>query len=1209
MAAVTLVVAATVAVASVVYSVNQARKAKKEAERARQAAEAAADARKGQEVAVEGESFSLPVIYGRGLISGARVYHNTSSNFNFANAGPNSVVFNYNLGGSRSGSKSEYLYVQQALCHSPINNIIDWRVDDQYDDVEELKYGQRFHVYKSGGVADPMMVANFSERSNSLFTNAAYASMVFRLNRDEPQYSGVPNVSFFVEGKLVRPILFSNGVYSLGNPVFSNNPALCLLDYLTNSDYGRGLLIDEIDIKSFYEASLICNKIVQENVSVSGRIWEKRNITTRNLPLYECNIVIDTERPVRENVIEILSTMGDADLVWSSGKYKLQLQYPETIEDVVISGTITDDNIIRSSVSIVYPSATERMNFCTIRFADEAQDFKSNSASWPPKGSEVYNTLLSQDNNVPLENSFSENGTTDFYHALAKAEELVRVSRSSVVYTFSTKLSDIFYEPGDILFVNSNIINIVNEYLKITEIKVREDSTADITAVKYDPAQLAWNAKDDQVVPVRNNYNFTLTAPQFLQFIPYSLSSPNIALGFLTWTDLNSLATNYLIESRLVGTEEWIVLGSTSSLRFDIIDLPSGNYDFSVRSRSNLGQLSPRGLLQNVTIIDGTEAFVNFEASDNISFTAGKVSTNLFVKINSPEINKLISSYEVDVKEESSQEWISLGQSKNNLFELVNAVDGVVYDIRARVINRLNNVGQYSFGTHFVVGKLAPPSNVLGFEAQKVPEGIKLKWLEIPDPDRDIYEIREGSSWDDSQVVIRTNEIEYLIEKPVARSYNYLIKAIDTTGNYSEESTEVTVTVNPPSGVNVVGYFVGENYRLEWTIPQSDQPISEYAVISDNEELALIKSNTYTSKAFWAGEKDFFIQPIDQAGNRGPLNEVSINVVTAPATQMRAQVIDNNVLLSWFAVTGTLPTIGYEIRRGNQWETGTPVGFINAEFTALFESSSGFYTYWIAAKDSAENYGTPSSVGTLVDQPPDYVLNADYYTDFTTGDKFNALFNESNTALYMPFDPNRTWDSQFQDNLWDDIQTPIDEGYSIYLQPSNLESYYEEVYDYGQILPAMKITINVDGQVLSGNPVVSTQISISEDGVTYTDFPNTSEVFSTTFRYIKFKVSVTGVSDKDSFLLTQVNLVLSAKLRMDSGSAFVDKDDVDGTPVDFNINFLDVQSITVSPKSTNPIVPIYDFLDVPNPESFKIYLFNLAGERVSGNVSWSARGY
>ena len=63
-----------------------------------------------------------------------------------------------------------------------------------------------------------------------------------------------------------------------------------------------------------------------------------------------------------------------------------------------------------------------------------------------------------------------------------------------------------------------------------------------------------------------------------------------------------------------------------------------------------------------------------------------------------------------------------------------------------------------------------------------------------------------------------------------------------------------------------------------------------------------------------------------------------------------------------------------------------------------------------------------------------------------------------------------------------------------------------------------------------------------------------------------------------------------------------------GTEVFFTKVFRDVDSITVTAESTVEQNAIYDFLDVPNPVSFKILLYDVDGNRTAGTVSWKARG-
>jgi hypothetical protein len=313
-------------------------------------------------------------------------------------------------------NKNAFLFHQQAICQGPINAVWDVIVDESkfltdqslgtntFNEIhaaEKLKAAMRIDIHNNGGVADSIMTTNYGSRRFSTFDNVAYASVVTHLDRINPQLTGAPLLQFLVEGKTIKTINRSgtpgNYTYTLsGTAVYSNNPAYVLLDYLLNPVGGKAVPLTDINLGSFYDSAQVCGKIVQNNVLVGGNIWQpvdgSRNIQTRNLPLYECNIVLDPEKPIRENVESILSTMGDARLVWSQGQYKLSVLYPENNTELgnLISGTITDDDIVMGEdVEVAFPSASERYNHVTVKYANEAENFKDDFVSWPPKfGSE-----------------------------------------------------------------------------------------------------------------------------------------------------------------------------------------------------------------------------------------------------------------------------------------------------------------------------------------------------------------------------------------------------------------------------------------------------------------------------------------------------------------------------------------------------------------------------------------------------------------------------------------------------------------------------------------------------------------------------------------------------------------------------------------------------------------------------------------------------
>jgi hypothetical protein len=134
-------------------------------------------------------------------------------------------------------------------------------------------------------------------------------------------------------------------------------------------------------------------------------------------------------------------------------------------------------------------------------------------------------------------------------------------------------------------------------------------------------------------------------------------------------------------------------------------------------------------------------------------------------------------------------------------------------------------------------------------------------------------------------------------------------------------------------------------------------------------------------------------------------------------------------------------------------------------------------------------------------------------------------------------------------------------------------------------------------------------ISTSDDNINFTDYPDTTSVFATNFRYFKIKVDVSSTDNDDLYKITGIEVILDAKLKNDAGTVTADASDAGGTQVDFNIAFLDITALEATPRGTTPITAVIDFADVPNPTGFKVFLFDGSGNRVSGDVSWSAKGY
>jgi hypothetical protein len=563
---------AAIMVASALYQRHQQKKMERDA-----------DKNKGLMIPTRGEAAYVPIVYGKAALGGMETRHLTSKTITNYSSNADST-FNYELPkDTYTASDNEFLCIQSALCQGEIGGVQFVMIDDKPYNMRNSKFLHRIEAHHHGGTACNMARAN-GHLSTDSFTGCSHVTSLYKYKRKDPGYRGTPKPTYFIKGRKIRTI---NSNLTLGGRVYSNNPALVLLDYLMDPDYGRGLPVSKIDLFSFRRSAQICDTTVASNVVLGGRVngqlpiqgynnkgqfpnegdeeviyhdmsagsnngyykWEPDDpndeentkgeyvlttIKTRNLPLYECNISLDSEAKIRDNIERILNTMGLAELVWSSsGQYKLLLEYPDkddNIENLVVAKHIfTDDQLVRSELNINYMSANERLNQATVNFYNEHEDFKSDSVTWPETGSSVHNQFLAEDNQQPFTNSATLDGITDPYHALAKAEQMVRMAREMKSIKFKVSKVALGLEPGDFFKVVSDISDL-DEVYRATKVSVREDLTVEVEGYLFNKNMLAWNVPDNVAYAVRPKYNWVIPpVTNLLTYIGWDLNPDGTA--------------------------------------------------------------------------------------------------------------------------------------------------------------------------------------------------------------------------------------------------------------------------------------------------------------------------------------------------------------------------------------------------------------------------------------------------------------------------------------------------------------------------------------------------------------------------------------------------------------------------------------------------------------------------------------------------------
>jgi hypothetical protein len=161
------------------------------------------------------------------------------------------------------------------------------------------------------------------------------------------------------------------------------------------------------------------------------------------------------------------------------------------------------------------------------------------------------------------------------------------------------------------------------------------------------------------------------------------------------------------------------------------------------------------------------------------------------------------NEFEVETQNtnETDSSFVTLGRSKGNVFELVNAEDGAIYNVRARSINAFGVHSDFVTASHQVIGKTAPPSDVTDFSSNVVGDVVHLAWTPVSDLDLSHYIIRH-SPLTTNQKFEEGLVVAEKIGKPAntvvlpAQTGTYMIKAIDVLGLESENSAKTVIIKN-----------------------------------------------------------------------------------------------------------------------------------------------------------------------------------------------------------------------------------------------------------------------------------------------------------------------------------------------------------------------------------------------------------------------------
>ncbi|GMB00244.1 host specificity factor TipJ family phage tail protein [Pelosinus sp. IPA-1] len=322
---------------------------------------------------------------------------------------------------------------------------------------------------------------------------------------------------------------------------------------------------------------------------------------------------------------------------------------------------------------------------------------------------------------------------------------------------------------------------------------------------------------------------------------------------------------------------------------------------------------------------------------------------------------------------DGGQSWVLWGNTTNNLAVITGVKSQETYLVKVCTLNYSGVVspGIISKGI-YITGKDEPPSDISILSAwQDISDSTKvvLQWSVVKDIDLKGYEIRVGTSWDAGEAItsiVYGTTFTYTTKKDGV--YNFFIKAVDNSGNYSVTAKittlDIVITPNTISNFNVK-QLETDRSRLKMTWDMNIENDLAYYEIrqGDNWDTAKItatqiKATFFEYQLLEEGNYSFLIKAVNVAGNMSiHPGQYTKQYTLRPNAPSSGGIIQDRsdkttLVVSWDNIPDK-DLYQYEVRLGNAWDIATSIATTKELNIRYKLALSGRYNLMIRAQNVA----------------------------------------------------------------------------------------------------------------------------------------------------------------------------------------------------------------------------------------------------------------
>jgi hypothetical protein len=492
----------------------------------------------GYNVTSRGSALDHQVVYGKTRVAGVEVFKATT------------------------GTDNAYLHLVLAFTGHEIESFEEIWINDEKatldgngnvttvtteDGDTSSRYSNKLTIIKRLGGTDNATPPDFGSSPNRP-TDAGWTSvhkltgisyLYCRLKFDRDAFpNGIPEIQATVKGKKVyNP--------DTATTEWSDNPALCIRDYLISSGYGLGEATSAIDDTLFVAAAEACD--VTSDHSQTPTIWgSSYPIGTKK---YTLNGAFTTGAKPADVLEDMLTSMGGT-LWYAQGKWRVKAAkwYAPTVA--------LDEDDLRSGMTINTRHAA-RDNFNTIKgtFKGVESNYIETDYQQFPKDDST-NPFITVDNgqksviDIPL--AFTDNSVT--------ARRLARIAlerhRQQLTFTATFGMKAFQLQVGDVVNITNTRMGWSSKAFEIVSwtFTTGQDLELLVEMSLRETAEAAFDEEDDGVIYERDNT--TLFSPFFVPSVsldsPFSsnaMNSDGTAVPFIdfSWTATDPSRIDYYV--------------------------------------------------------------------------------------------------------------------------------------------------------------------------------------------------------------------------------------------------------------------------------------------------------------------------------------------------------------------------------------------------------------------------------------------------------------------------------------------------------------------------------------------------------------------------------------------------------------------------------------------------------------------------------------